>query len=346
MATAAQQSPKARRPVKDMTPGESLDQVFVVHRKDLRTTSNGSHYIHLVLADRTGQVLGRIWQATETQYRQIPDGGFIRVRGRTESYKGQLQFIVDGMQPVDPAKVDVSDFVPHTEHDVDDMWQRVLAILRTVQDRHLLLLIKKLIEDADVVARLKRSPAAIALHHAYVGGLLEHTLSLLDLAVLIFGKKDDSSSHYPKVNRDLILTGIFLHDIGKAWELECDTAFRYSDAGQLVGHIVQGAVLIDRKCGEVEEETGKPFPATLQHALTHIVLAHHGTHEFGSPRLPATPEAIAVHHLDNLDAKVHQFVAAIEKNTDPASNWSEYVPSLQTRVFKRKGTAAESSGTD
>jgi 3'-5' exoribonuclease len=324
-----------RRCIKELTPGEKLDQVFLIARKDLRTTANGALYIHLVLADRTGQLLGRVWQASETQYGQIPDGGFLRLRGRTESYKGQLQFIVDGMQPVDASAVNVADFVPRTEHDVEEMWQRVLAVLRTVQNRHLLLLIKKFVEDASIVSKFKQSPAAMNLHHAFVGGLLEHTLSLLEVAALIFGRKDDSTSHYPKVSRDLVLTGLFLHDIGKAWELGFDTAFKYTDGGQLIGHIVQGAVWIDRKCGEVEEETGEPFPEELQQALTHIVLAHHGSYEFGSPKLPAMPEAVAVHHLDNLDAKLQQFVHAIESDADASSHWTDYVPSIQTRIFKR-----------
>jgi len=337
-ATASQQ---ARRPVRELTAGEKLDQVFLVARKDLRTTASGALYIHLVLADRSGQLLGRVWQASETQYAQIPDGGFLRFRGRTESYKGALQFIVDGMQPVDEKALDLGDFIPRTEHDVEEMWGRLLEILRTVQDRSLLLLIKKFVEDKSIVDRFKQSPAAVALHHAFVGGLLEHTLSLLDLATRIFGKKEASDSLYPKLSRDLILTGIFLHDIGKSWELGFDTSFKYTDGGQLIGHIVQAAVWIDRKCAEVEEETGQPFPEALQNALTHIVLAHHGTYEFGSPKLPATPEAIAVHHLDNLDAKINQFVRAIESDGDDASNWTDYVPSLQTRIYKRKGTASD-----
>lgn len=331
----------ARRPVKELDAGEKLDQVFLVARRDLRTTSNGALYIHLVLADRTGQLLGRIWQATETQYQQIPDGGFLRFRGRTESYKGALQFIVDGFQPADAKSFDIGEFIPRTEYDIDTMWNKVLAILRTIEDRHLLLLIKRFVEDPAIIPKFKQSPAAVALHHAFVGGLLEHTLSLLELATRIFGEKDASTSHYPKLSRDLILAGIFLHDIGKSWELGFDTAFKYTDGGQLIGHIVQAAVWIDRKCAEVEEETGQPFPEELQSALTHIVLAHHGTYEFGSPKLPATPEAIAVHHLDNLDAKVNQFVRAIEMDGNDAGNWTDYVPSLQTRIFKRKGTAAD-----
>jgi len=335
MSCKPSQAP-VRRNIKELGPGEKIDdQVFLIARKDLRSSNNGSLYIHIVLADRTGQLLGRIWQATEAQYQQIPEGGFLRIRGRTESYKGQLQFIIDGMQAVEAGAVNPADFVPHSPFDIDQMWQRTLAILRTVKSRHLLLLLKKFVEDERIISKFKRSPAAVNMHHAYVGGLIEHTLSLLELASLIFGREDDSTSRYPNVSRDLILTGIFLHDIGKAWELGFDTAFKYTDGGQLVGHIVQAAIWIDRKCGEVEEDTKEPFPEDLQAALTHIVLAHHGTYEFGSPRLPATPEAIAVHHLDNLDAKLQQFTHAIDGETDETTNWTDYINSLSTRIYKK-----------
>jgi 3'-5' exoribonuclease len=324
-----------RRWVKELQAGERIeDQVFLVHKKDLRTTNNGALYIHLVLADRTGQLLTRIWQATQPQYEAIPLGGFIRARGRLESYKGSLQFILDGLRPVSQGDVDLAHFIPSTEHDVEEMWQRVLAILRTIKNRHLLLLVKHFVEDREIVAGFKKAPAAVSLHHAYIGGLLEHTLNVLELATLIFGQTDDTTSRYPHVSRDLVLAGIFLHDIGKSAELSCDPNIDYTDAGRLVGHIVQAAVWIDRKAADVEQETGERFPEDVQNVLTHIVLAHHGTHEFGSPKIPSIPEAIAVHHLDNLDAKLHMFLHQIHADSDPEGRWTQFVPSLGTKVFK------------
>lgn len=334
-ATANAGTAKARRWVADMTPGEKIDdQVFLVQKKDLRTTAAGALYIHLILADRTGQLLSRVWQATQAQYDAIPDGGFLRVRGRTESYKGALQFIVDGMRAVEQREVELADFIPRTAYDIEEMWQKVLAILRTVKNKHLLALIKKFVDDATIVERFKNAPAAVNMHHAYLGGLLEHTLSVLELATLIFGKNDDSTSHYPRVSRDLVLTGVFLHDIGKTAELAYGTSFTYTDAGQLIGHIVQAAIWIDQKIADVETESGQRFPEDLQNVLTHIVLAHHGTYEFGSPRLPALPEAIAVHYLDNIDAKLHQFLAEIDGDNDSESHWTQYCHALSTRVFK------------
>lgn len=326
----------SHRFIDQLQPGEQVaEDVFLISQKDLRTTSNGSLYIHLVLSDRTGQILGRIWNATQQQYEGITEGGFTLVRGRVESYKGSLQFIVDALRPADVKQLQLSDFLPQTKRDIEEMWQRVLAILRTIRNPHLLALIKQFVEDERIVAGFKRSPAAIHNHHAYIGGLLEHTLNVLELATRVLGKTDASDSQYPQISRDLVLVGVFLHDIGKATELTYDTNFTYSNTGQLVGHLVQAAIWIDQKAADVEQEAGQPFPPDLQAMLTHIVLAHHGAYEFGSPKLPACPEAFVVHYLDNIDAKVHMALDAIRQARNADSDWTEFTRSLNTRVFKK-----------
>ncbi len=335
-ATSQTSNASEHRFIDQLQPGEFLsDQVFLISQKDLRTTSNGGLYIHLVLKDRTGEVLARIWNATQQQFEMISEGGFLRIRGRAESYKGNLQVIVDGLRATDAGQVDLGDFLPRTTRDIEEMWQRVLAILRTVKSPHLGALIAEFMKDEAIVKGFKRAPAAVQLHHSFIGGLLEHTLNVLELAARIFGKEDAADSLYPEVSRDLVLTGIFLHDIGKISEIACETSFSYTNVGQLVGHITQAAVWINQKVAEVEHATGKRFPPDLQNLLTHIVLAHHGTHEFGSPRLPACPEAIVVHYLDNIDAKVNMFLSSIEDARKAESDWTEYVRSLETRVFKK-----------
>lgn len=314
--------------INELEPGRQLaDQVFMIASKDLRTTNNGSLYIHVVLADKTGQLLSRMWQATEEQYKMMPEGGFMRFRGRTESYKGNLQFIIDGMNAIEPSEVQVADFLPTTDGDIDEMWERVKEILRTIQDRDLLEVIKLFVQDEQLVARFKRAPAAMTMHHAYVGGLLEHTLSLLELAQVIIPR-------FPRLSLDLVLAGLFLHDIGKTEELEFDTNFKYSDQGQLLGHICHCVIWIEEKVKKVEQDTGKVFPRDKKWALQHVVLSHHGEYEFGSPKLPAMPEAIAVHYIDNLDAKIHQCLAAIDKSKDEDSNWTEYVRALERKIYK------------
>lgn len=338
---AASNSPKAsaHKFIDQLQPGQQLaDEIFLISQKDLRTTTNGSLYIHLVLVDRTGQMLGRVWSATQQQYELIPAGGFLRVRGRIESYKGNLQFILDGMRQVESGEFDIADYLKRTEFDIDEMWQQVLAILRTVKNRDLLALVKQFVEDEEIAAAFKKAPAAVQNHHAYVGGLLEHTLNVLELATRILGEADDTKSRYPDVSRDLTLVGVFLHDIGKAAELSFETNFAYTTGGQLVGHITQAAIWIDQKAAAVEQETGKRFPEDLQHVLTHIVLSHHGSYEFGSPKLPACPEAILVHYLDNIDAKLHMAFSAMGDPKNADSDWTHFVRALETRVFRKDAT--------
>lgn len=318
-----------RRFVNELRAGETLeDQVFLIGSKDLRTTSNGSLYIHCILCDKGGQLLSRIWQATESMYEQMPEGGFMRFRGRLENYKGSLQFIIDAMRPVDPKTIELSDFLPQTEYDIDEMFDRVKEILRGIRNRDLLNLVGEFIKDEPLMEKFRRAPAATQLHHAFIGGLLEHTRNVLELALLVMPR-------YPEVSIDLVLAGVFLHDIGKTVELTYDTNFQYSNEGQLIGHIVQASIWIEEKVRLVEQGTGEPFPKDVKDALQHIVLAHHGTYEFGSPRLPAMPEAIALHHLDNLDAKLQMFVEKIKTCPDAESDWTEYVRALETRIFRR-----------
>ena len=191
-------------------------------------------------------------------------------------------------------------------------------------------MIKEFLSDKDLMEKFKRAPAAVNMHHSYLGGLLEHTLNLLELA-LVIGPK------YPQVNMDLLLAGTFLHDIGKTQELEYDIAFKYSDEGQLIGHLVIGAIMVEQKARNVQDETGGVFPQELMQMLQHIILSHHGEHEFGSPVLPKTAEAIILHYIDNLDAKVEQVRTQIEKSqqTDPDSNWTGYIKSLERTLFKK-----------
>lgn len=317
----------ARRYLADMKTGDTIeDDVFVISRKELRPSRNGSMFISLVVSDKTAKVSAKIWQATENMYKTIPQGGFLRLRGRMDEYNGDKQMIVEGIRPVDPTSVNLADLLPCTSRDVEQMWKRTLEILRKIKDKDLLALIKCFVSDEEFVKAYKRSPAAVSFHHAYIGGLLEHTLGLLESAAALVPL-------YPQVNGDLVLTGLFLHDIGKIKELSSNAAFEYTDEGQLVGHIVQTTIWIEQKTAEVAQECGRPFPAALKTVLQHIVLAHHGEYEYGSPKLPATPEAAMVHYLDVMDARIQAFTAAIDQ-CDADSLWTDFVRSLNTRVYR------------
>jgi len=306
-----------RRFINELKPGERVeDEVFVIRSKDLRTTTQGSLYIHAILVDRTGHLVARHWQATEAMFQQMHEGGFMRFKGRVENYKGNLQFIIDAMRLAEPGSFDIADFLPTTEHDIDKMWKRVVEILGGIKNHDLAAFTKEFLADEELMERFRRAPAAAAMHHAYV----EVALRTIPL--------------YPELSLDLVLVGLFLHDIGKAAELTCDTVIGYSDDGQLVGHITQAVLWIGEKADAIAARTGKPFPKPLRSVLQHIVLSHHGQYQFGSPKLPAIPEAAAIHYLDNLDAKVHMFLAEIKNDPDPASHWTRYNKALETKIYK------------
>ncbi len=318
------------RCIKELRSGDALDQVFLVRDKDLRTTRSGDLYISLTLCDRTGRLPGRMWQATESIYGGIPTEGFLRVKGRVEDYKGSPQVIIEGCRPVPAEKVDLADYLPATEKDVEEMWSELLGILRAVKSKPLRRLIKAFVEDRELVSAVKHAPAAMEMHHPFVGGLLEHTLNVARAARALLPL-------YPQLNADLVLAGVFLHDIGKSAELSAETAVKYTDRGQLVGHITIAAIWLDEKAAAVAEETGQPFPQDLLDVLTHIILSHHGVHEYGSPKLPALPEAFFIHYLDNLDAKMWMTTNAIASDPDPDSSFTSYMRQLQTWIYKRSG---------
>ncbi len=320
-----------RRYINELTAGENLDQVFLVRDKDLRTASNGGLYIMCTLIDKTGSLNTRMWRANEPIFKAIPVDGFIRARGRTENYRGNLQFIIDALQPIAKDQVDLGDFLPISDHDIEEMWAALLEILRTVKNRYLKMLIKKFMEDHKLVAAVKRSPAAVEMHQAYIGGLLEHTLHMARAAVAILPL-------YPQLNSDLLLTGIFLHDIAKTTELTSELGFHYTDPGQLVGHITTAAVWVQQKADLISEETGEPFPAKTVTLLQHLILSHHGIHEYGSPKLPAIPEAMALHYLDNLDAKMNMFDRLITSDADADSSFTAYYRALEVRIYKHSNT--------
>jgi 3'-5' exoribonuclease len=320
----------ARAYIKSLSAGQFVDgEVYLLAQKDLRSTTQKSLYIHAVLADRTGQILARIWQASQELYDLLPQDGFVRVRGRTESYKGALQFIVEGIDPVPIEQVDLEEFLAKTEQDIDQMYKRLLDVLRGIKDQHLLYLVKQFVSDEPLMKRFKSAPAAIQMHHACIGGLLEHTLNVLELVLLIVPR-------YSQINPDLMLAGAFLHDIGKTRELTWDSVFKYTEEGQLVGHLLIGSMLVEEKAKAVAAELGRPFPLRLLQVIQHMILSHHGDYAFGSPKLPMTTEAISLHYLDNLDAKLDMARRQIAESdsTDPDADWTGYIKGLDRKLFK------------
>ena len=320
--------------INQLRAGQALDQVFVVRDKDLRTTKSGSLYVQCTLCDRTGPIPARMWQASETLYTSIPVEGFLQVRGRTEDYRGTLQLIIEACRPVSRDKVNLEDFIATTERDTEQMWSDLLAILRKVKDKHLRLLIKKFVQDHEFVEAFQRAPAAMQMHHPFVGGLLEHTHNVLRAADMLL-------KLYPKLNADLVLTGAFLHDMGKAAELAGGTSNRYTDRGQLIGHITIAAIWVEQKAEAISRETAQPFPQKTLDLLEHIILSHHGVHEYGSPKLPMIPEAYFLHYLDNLDAKAFMTVRDIEADADPQASFTSFNRQLGTSLYKHSSDLSD-----
>jgi 3'-5' exoribonuclease len=258
------------------------------------------------------------------------EGDFLLVRGKVQLFQGALQIILNHIERAEPEKVELADFLPHTEQDVSKLLERLRGTLLRLANPHLRALAECFFMDDDFVRDLCRVPAGVRNHHAYLGGLLEHVVTLMDAAERVLPL-------YPELDRDLLLMGVFLHDVGKVRELTFDKVFAYSDEGQLIGHLVIGVEMLNEKLRRVSDLTGEPFPVELLLRLKHMILSHHGTYEFGSPRLPMTPEAIALHYLDNLDAKIHSFTRDIREDRNQASAWTPFNQSLQRRLFK--GTA-------
>jgi 3'-5' exoribonuclease len=313
--------------VNQIQPGQSIDSVFMVKDPILRSTAKGDYYIAMYVCDRTGQVNGRMWQASEAVYLSLPKPGFVHIRGRSEMYQNNMQIVINSVRVVPTEEVDLDDFLPRTTQDVDQMFKEVQDMLGQVKNPALKALIAEFLKDEDRMAKFCKSPAGMKVHHSYLGGLLEHTHNMLRVAISIFPL-------YPKIQSDLVLTGIFLHDLGKTEELACDMAFTYTDAGQLVGHINMCVLWIQQKV-EILRAKGSAIDQELINALYHIVITHHGTYEFGSPKLPATAEAYMVNYIDNLDAKMNQIDYAVENEPGDA-NWTAWQSTLQTRLYRKR----------
>lgn len=316
-----------RRAIQLLTDGESIDEVYLVSDKQLRTNRAGNFFLQVELRDRTGSISARLWNANEAQFRAFSEGDFLRIKGKVQLFQGALQILFTQFDRVEPNGVALEEFVPRVGQDIAKLYERLKQHLLRLNDPHLRALAECFFIDDAFVAAFCNSPAGIRNHHAYLGGLLEHVVTMLDAA-------DRLAPLYPELNRELLMMGVFLHDIGKTRELSCDTVFGYTDEGQLVGHIDIGVEMLTEKAAKVPDLTGEPFPRELFLRLKHMIISHHGTLEFGSPRLPMTPEAIALHHLDNLDAKLHLFLRDIREDRNATSAWTPYNQSMQRRLFK------------
>ncbi len=308
--------------------GDQVEDVYVITGKQIAVTSNGKYYIKCFVGDRSATCTARMWNATREIFAQIPESGFLHIRGRVENYQNNNQIIIEAWAPARQNAFHIEDLLATTKKDVKKMFARVTEVCQSLQNRHVSAIVQAFLDDQELMANFRRSPAAQSFHHAYIGGLLEHTQNALDVA-------DAVVRFYPKLNRDLVLAGIFLHDLGKTWELKYETSFGYTDGGQLIGHIVKAAMWIEEKTKAAAEALGEPIPRPVIDVLQHIVLSHHGELEFGSPKQPATPEAIAVHMIENLDAKLTMSLGATRDDESTSEgNWTEFMKAFNVRMYK------------
>jgi 3'-5' exoribonuclease len=317
----------SRRYVNQLANGDSVDEIFLVADKQLRANRQGNLYLHLELRDRSGSVGARLWNASEGLARTFEPGDYLQARGKIQVFQGALQVILAHIEPVDPAGISPEDFLPQASQNVAKLTARLRELLKTIGNPHLRALVDCFLIDDEFFRKYTTAPAGIRNHHAYQAGLLDHVVTLLTIA-------DRIADLYPDLDRDLLMTGIFLHDIGKVDELSYDRAFGYTDEGQLVGHLVMGVEMLRDKVAEARKLTGEEFPPELLLRLKHMILSHHGSLEFGSPKVPMTPEAIALHHLDNLDAKVHAFTREIRDDPSKDASWTPFQQSIGRRIFK------------
>lgn len=329
--------------IKDLHPNQLIEGLFAIQNCQLGLTRQGKPYLKCLIADKTGRLAARMWSATEELVASLPTDGFVHLEGQTQPYQGQLQVIIQNIEKAVPSDKDLVHLMPTTEKDVEQMFSEVESMLRHMDSPTTKALAETYLQDQKLMAAFKQAPAAQALHHAFLGGLLEHTHHLMQVAEAMLPE-------FPQINRDIVMLGLFLHDLGKCAELSWKEGFQYSDDGQLVGHIARGAIWLEQKallCGKA----GHPIPKDLLSVLQHIILSHHGRPEYGAAKLPATPEALFVSLLDNLEAKMHMAIESTRginlSEAELNGAFTDKIWALENvRYYRPDPLAGESTGTE
>jgi len=313
--------------VTQLRDGDIIDQAFVLASKQMGQTNSNKLFIKAECNDATGSVHVRMWNASRDHYDRLPNTGYVMLKGRVETYQGHLQLIADAIHPVeDFSTLNLSELIKHTSKSVPEMHTRLRQILTNIKDKQLAAIVNEFLSDAELMKKFIIAPAAMGMHHAWIGGLLEHTVSLLELATVICPR-------YPDIDQDLVFAGLFLHDIAKTVELSYTAGFDYTDQGRLIGHVVQGAIWVDQKAKLAGEKLGEPIRKDLLMVLEHIILSHHDKPEFGAAVCPKTPEAILVNLIDNLDAKTQMAVDAVAAPAED-NTWTEYHKAFNSKLYR------------
>ncbi len=309
--------------INEINAGDFVDDIFVLSEKILSQKKDGNNYLNVTLTDKTGTIKGVVWDNVDQISDGVSSGDFVHIRGNVNEYRGAFQLVIKNMEASAVDMVDPSDFLPATRLDVNSMFTRLLKITASMETTYIKNFIEAFWNDEEFVQKFKTAPAAKKMHHAYIGGLLEHTLSMASLA-------DKIAGHYSGVDRDLLIAGAILHDIGKTREFEYEISIDYSDEGRLINHIVIGIEMIDEKLSEIEG-----FPEEKMLLLKHMIVSHHGTREFGSPEPPKTIEAVILNYIDEIDSKV-KGIRDFMANEDPNETWTSFHRLLERHFYKGK----------
>ncbi len=309
--------------IKDLKPSDRVADIYMCKHKMSATTKNGKEYFSVTLQDKTGTVDAKVWEPNSDGIDEFDDTDYIDVFGEVTSYNGALQVNIKRARKCREGEYDPALYLPVSSKDIDEMYKELLGIIGTISNPYL----KKLLEefflhDETFITAFRKSSAAKTVHHGFIGGLLEHTLSVTKLC-------DYFSKAYPKLNRDLLLTAAICHDIGKTKELSLFPVNDYTDEGQFLGHIVMGCEMVGEKARGIAG-----FPELLKQELQHCILAHHGEFEYGSPKKPSIMEAVALNLADNTDAKMETFTELLDNVMTPG--WQGYNKFFETNIFETR----------
>jgi len=309
--------------ISELSEGEKIIGHFLVQSKQLLTTKAGKQYISMRLQDKTGQIPARVWDNAAEFFEKFKVNDIIKVDADVERYNQELQLKVHRLRPSETEEVELSDFAAQSPHDIDEMFLELRSHAEGVENPYLKDLLNAFFEDEEFVESFKASPAARNIHHVFMGGLLEHTLSTTRICEYL-------TTHYENLDADLVIAMAILHDIGKVEELEIAPAINYTEEGRLLGHIIIGIRMVAEK---IERIPG--FPAKLRTLIEHMILSHHGQADWGSPRPPMFLEAEVLHRADDLDAKVNMITQALSEDRDPDSSWTAYHRVLGRVLYKK-----------
>jgi len=310
--------------VKDLEANTVITTFFIIKHKEIKQKKTGEAYMMMTLGDKSGSVTAIMWNNFQDHHHTFERDDFVKIKAEVALYNNRVQLVLHKIRRAEEDEIAPDDYFPSSKQDPDVMYKRLKQIIKKLSNPHLKKLLNDILSDPKVEEQFKKAPAAKALHHVYLGGLLEHTLSVVDLCILV-------ADYYQNIHKELLVAGALLHDIGKIYELTYERSFDYSDEGRLYGHIIIEFRLVQDAIAKI-----KGFPQELERQLLHMLLSHHGTYEYGSPRRPKTPEALLLHYLDDMDAKYGSMISSIEDNSIIKGDWSTYNRILDRYIYRKR----------